>query len=113
MIDIHMHVIPGVDDGSGSLKESLSLLRLASAQGVTAVITTSHGDAFDRGYSEHVRNRFDDLVKAAKDEIPSMRLYFGAEIFCSRRIIGISPISSPLRTPMAKRNAWNRCIQRR
>ena len=87
MIDIHMHVIPGVDDGSRSLKESLSMPRFASAQGVTAVVATSHGEAFDRGRSVLVKNRFDTLIKAAEDEIPSIGLYFGAEVFCSRYII--------------------------
>ena len=87
MIDIHMHVIPVVDDGARSLKESLEMLRIAAAQGITAVVATSHGEAFDRGYSELVRRRFDELVKAAGEEIPSMQLYFGAEIFCSRYII--------------------------
>ena len=87
MVDIHMHVIPAVDDGARSLKESLEMLRLAGAQGVTAVVATSHGEAFDRGYSELVRSRFEELKKAAMDEIPSMQLYFGAEIYCSRYMI--------------------------
>ena len=87
MIDIHMHVIPFVDDGSRSLKESLAMLRLAGRQGVTAVIATSHGEAFDRGYSVLVKSRFDDLMEAVRKELPSMQLYFGAEIFCSPYII--------------------------
>lgn len=87
MVDIHMHVIPAVDDGSTSLKESLEMLHLAAGQGITAVIATSHGEAFDRGYSRLVRSRFDELKDAVRDEIPSMQLYFGAEIFCSRYII--------------------------
>ena len=87
MVDIHMHVTPFVDDGSRSIKESLEMLRLAGTQGVTAVIATPHGGAFDSGYSELVRSRFVDLMNAARDEIPSMRLYFGAEIFCSRYMI--------------------------
>ena len=66
MVDIHMHVIPAVDDGARSLKESLEMLRLAGAQGVTAVVATSHGEAFDRGYSELVRSRFDELKKSSQ-----------------------------------------------
>ena len=64
MVDIHMHVIPAVDDGSRSLKESLEMLRLAAGQGITAVIATSHGEAFDRGYS-----RLDELKDAVRAEI--------------------------------------------
>lgn len=62
MVDIHMHVTPYVDDGSRSIKESLEMLRLAGTQGVTAVIATPHGGAFDRGYSEPVRSRFVDFT---------------------------------------------------
>ena len=87
MVDIHMHVIPAVDDGSRSLMESLEMLRLAAGQGITAVIATSHGEAFDRGYDRLVRSRFDELKDTVKTELPSMQLYFGAEIFCSRYII--------------------------
>ena len=87
MVDIHMHVIPAVDDGSRSLKESLEMLRLAAGQGITAVVATSHGEAFDRGYDRLVRSRFDELKDAVRAEMPSLQLYFGAEIFCSRYII--------------------------
>ena len=34
MIDIHGHLIPGVDDGSQSLEESLSLLKQAERDGI-------------------------------------------------------------------------------
>ena len=68
MVDIHMHVIPAVDDGSRSLKESLEMLRLAAGQGITAVIATSHGEAFDRGYDRLVRSRFDELKDAVRAE---------------------------------------------
>ena len=40
MIDIHSHLIPGVDDGSQSLEESLSLLKQAEQDGITELITT-------------------------------------------------------------------------
>ena len=42
MIDIHTHVIYGVDDGSASPDMSRGMLRAAAAQGVRAVVCTSH-----------------------------------------------------------------------
>ena len=38
MIDIHTHILPGVDDGSPRTAESLEMLRLAAASGVETVI---------------------------------------------------------------------------
>ena len=32
MTDVHMHIIPGIDDGSGSMEESLEEIRMAVAQ---------------------------------------------------------------------------------
>ena len=42
MIDIHSHLVPGVDDGSQSLDESLSLLEQAEKEGITEIVTTPH-----------------------------------------------------------------------
>lgn len=42
MIDFHTHILPCVDDGSQSIKESLSLLREESRQGIEAVVMTPH-----------------------------------------------------------------------
>ena len=115
MVDIHMHVIPAVDDGSRSLMESIEMLRLAAGQGITAVVATSHGEAFDRGYDRLVRSRFDELKDAVRAEMPSMQLYFGAEIFCSRYIIdkniaklqrGIYPALNETKFVLAEFSPW-------
>lgn len=42
MIDVHSHVIPFVDDGSGSLERSLTLLETAEKDGVTDIVCTPH-----------------------------------------------------------------------
>lgn len=42
MIDLHCHLLPGIDDGSRSLEESLAMARLAVADGITAVRATPH-----------------------------------------------------------------------
>jgi protein-tyrosine phosphatase len=42
VIDLHAHVLPGVDDGPASLAESLEILRDAAADGVTRIAATPH-----------------------------------------------------------------------
>lgn len=42
IIDFHSHVLPGIDDGSHSLEESIAMLRMEAEQGVSHVIATPH-----------------------------------------------------------------------
>ena len=42
MIDIHTHILPGVDDGSKDVEESIKMLGILSAQGVDTVVATPH-----------------------------------------------------------------------
>jgi len=42
VIDLHCHVLPGVDDGVRSLDEAVELARAAAAEGVTAIAATPH-----------------------------------------------------------------------
>jgi len=42
IIDMHSHILPGIDDGSRSVEESLALLRLAGTQGIGCVAATPH-----------------------------------------------------------------------
>lgn len=42
MIDIHSHIIPGIDDGARDTAEALSLLRIAQEDGITHIVATPH-----------------------------------------------------------------------
>ena len=42
MIDAHSHILPGIDDGSRSVEESIQMLRAEAEQGVQRVIATPH-----------------------------------------------------------------------
>lgn len=45
MIDLHAHVLPGLDDGPATLAESLEILAAAAAEGVTRLAATPHVSA--------------------------------------------------------------------
>ena len=42
MIDLHCHVLPGLDDGSRSAEESLAMARLALQDGIRTIVATPH-----------------------------------------------------------------------
>jgi protein-tyrosine phosphatase len=42
LIDLHSHILPGLDDGSRTVEDARALARLAAAEGVTAIAATPH-----------------------------------------------------------------------
>lgn len=44
MVDIHSHILAGVDDGAGSFEESLEMLRIAARGGTTDIVATPHAN---------------------------------------------------------------------
>lgn len=57
MVDIHSHILPGIDDGSKSMEETMEMLKLTEADGIKTIVATSH---FYRGYYE---NKWSDIKK--------------------------------------------------
>ena len=82
MIDIHSHIIPGVDDGSVSMEATIFMVCEAVQQGATAFFATSHSRAFLEN-GEEVRRRF-DTMKNRLGRLFSNRVYLGCEVLCSR-----------------------------
>ena len=42
IVDFHSHILPGVDDGSASLEQSIAMLQMEADQGITHVVATPH-----------------------------------------------------------------------
>ena len=82
MTDLHMHLIPGVDDGARSMEMSLEMLRQASRQGITRIFATPHSDAFRQQPGE-ISGLFRSLSDAAARVCPDMKLHLGCEVFCT------------------------------
>ncbi len=81
IVDIHCHILPGLDDGSPDMEETLKMLRIAWEQGITHIITTPHYKAGRHNASAAtVMKRLDEVREAAKREHIPIRLYSGNEI---------------------------------
>ena len=64
LVDVHSHILPGVDDGAKDVEESLKLLEMLKNQGVTTVIATPHF----LGARDSIED-FRDRVAIAKKEL--------------------------------------------
>jgi protein-tyrosine phosphatase len=61
MVDLHCHILPGLDDGPDKMEESLEMAETAFADGVTHVVATPHfNDRFWFDFA-HIRRLRDEL----------------------------------------------------
>lgn len=81
MIDIHSHILPGLDDGPDSLSQSLRIANQAHSQGVTTIFATPHSmDGVCQSKPRDIRNKCSQLTKALeKNNIP-IQILPGSEI---------------------------------
>jgi protein-tyrosine phosphatase len=88
MIDIHSHILPGIDDGSKSIKMTLDMLKNAEEDGTTEIVATPH---FCRGYGETPYEKVKKLVKdfndLAKNEGIKININYGQEVYYSENMI--------------------------
>lgn len=86
MIDIHNHMLFGVDDGADSLEESIKMLQNAKEQGITAIILTPHYRHGMFGYPvEDIMKHF-RLLEGEANKI-GIKLYLGTEYHVNSHII--------------------------
>ena len=84
MIDLHTHILMGVDDGSRSLKESLQMARMAADSGVQGMVMTPHCNIpglYENFDSRELRLQFEKLQEAVREAKIPLELYPGMEVF--------------------------------
>lgn len=87
MLDIHCHIIPGVDDGSGSMSDSIEMAEISVESGVTGIVATPHCNIprmYDNYRSEELDKKFLDLSESLKKMGIPVELYCGQEVFLCR-----------------------------
>lgn len=82
MIDVHSHILPLVDDGSGSFSASVSIIKEEIKNGVESIILTPH---YKAGRFEVTKEEIEKAFESFKSEIKKLdlniKLYLGREIY--------------------------------
>jgi protein-tyrosine phosphatase len=81
MIDIHIHIIPALDDGPPDMETSVGMGRLAAEEGITAIISTSHSEESSAVGLDGMQARLDAVRAAWTEAGLDIRLELGVEIF--------------------------------
>ncbi len=71
MIDLHCHILPGIDDGASDLTESLALLQLAVADGITQMVATPH---INPGYFDNTKASITQSLRQLRQALTQQNL---------------------------------------
>lgn len=84
MIDLHSHILPGLDDGAGSIHDSLAMARAAVSEGVQTMVATPHINERYEVTPTDLSRRVGELNLAlAREKIP-LAVLSGAEVAIPR-----------------------------
>lgn len=86
MIDLHTHILPGVDDGSPSIDESLVMADMAVNSGVDTIVATSHGCSNNINIQRYW-NAYQQLKDALEKRHIPLKLIAGMEIFLTEDVL--------------------------
>jgi protein-tyrosine phosphatase len=77
-IDIHCHILPGMDDGPATMEESLRMLDIAMKDGITSVFATPH---IIPGAYDNTKASIIAALRDLKGHLPdSIEVFYGADV---------------------------------
>ena len=80
-VDIHSHLLPGIDDGAKDLNNSIALIQKMASYGIKNFITTPHvlGDVYPNS-SETIKNKLEEVKKELENRnITDINIHAAAE----------------------------------
>lgn len=89
-IDMHSHILPGMDDGSRSMGQTLRMLETAVSEGITTMIATPHnmpGKGCPPG--SVVRRKVDELRRTVEQEGIPLEIVAGTEYYYREEVLDI------------------------
>lgn len=88
-IDLHCHIIPGVDDGAQTMDQALEMIAMAHAAGTAVMVATPHRNSPIARVddSAEIGRRFGELCRAVSGEGIPVQLLLGAEVYCRENLL--------------------------
>ncbi len=80
MIDLHCHILPGLDDGAVDLEDSLAMARQAEQDGIRTICATPHIRADHDVRIEEIAARVDAVQQTLADEGVAVHVVPGGEL---------------------------------
>jgi protein-tyrosine phosphatase len=90
MIDLHCHVLHGIDDGASNLRDAVSLCSIAENENITSIVCTPHFSDYQsiEDFTDERLERFEQLCEAVSYEKISLDIKLGCELYLDDEIFG-------------------------
>jgi len=89
MIDLHCHILPGLDDGAKSLEEAVEMARIAEEEGIERIVATPH--LFRENYLYEdlsiIEEKRKELHRALEASNIHVELFCGAEVHIAHNLM--------------------------
>ena len=95
MIDIHSHILPGIDDGAKDMEMSLAMLKMAEEQGTKTIVATPHyiSGVYENEFQK-IFNLYETLVLAAKNSCLNIEILLGQEVMLDKHSLELCKFGS-------------------
>lgn len=86
-MDMHTHILPGLDDGSQSMEETVNMLRAAYDEGIRVIVATPHFGIRNPGFRlDEAKDVLAEVRRKADEITPGLKLLLGNELYYSEGI---------------------------
>ena len=89
MIDIHSHILYGIDDGSKTIEESILILKKCEQEGMKKIVLTPHymeNTNYNKNNKEKIK-LFNNLKEEINKQNINIDLYLGNEVYANENIL--------------------------
>ena len=90
MVDLHAHILPGLDDGAVDMDEAISMCRIAASDGISTIVATPHtGNGVYTNGRDRILDGVATLNAGLREEDIHVEILPGADVYVNRDMAGM------------------------